>query len=187
MRQRGPDRLSSGGAVYTDPIPAAGRGAGLRFEDFYRRELPGLILLARGLCGPTLAEEVAQEAMLVTYRRWRHIEDLHHPEAWTRRVCANLAVSQVRRRAIEVRALLRLSGRRVSVEPEHVVDDDFWYEVRSLPRRQAQAVALRYLYDLSVADIALTLNCSEGTVKVHLTRGRLALAKRLGTSPGGEA
>ena len=180
--------MSSGGAsVYIDPLPAAGRVAGLRFEDFYRRELPGLIILARGLCGPTLAEEVAQEAMLVAYRRWRQIGDLHYPEAWTRRVCANLAVSQVRRRAIEVRALLRLSGRRVSVEPDQPVDDDFWREVRSLPRRQAQAVALRYVYDLSVADIALTLNCSEGTVKVHLTRGRRALAKRLDVSPGGEA
>jgi RNA polymerase sigma-70 factor (ECF subfamily) len=178
----------AGTGVYIDQMTAAERGSGLCFEDFYRRELPGLIILARGLCGPTLAEEVAQEAMLVAYRRWRQIGDLHYPEAWTRRVCANLAVSQVRRRAIEVRALLRLSGRRVSGEPEQpVVEDDFWREVRLLPRRQAQAVALRYVYDLSVADIALTLNCSEGTVKVHLTRGRGVLAKRLHASPGDEA
>jgi RNA polymerase sigma-70 factor (ECF subfamily) len=55
----------------------------------------------------------------------------------------------------------------------------FWAEVRRLPRRQAQAVALHYIYDLGVAEIASTLGCAEGTVKVHLSRGRAALGSRL--------
>ena len=46
-------------------------------------------------------------------------------------------------------------------------------------RRQAQAIALHYIYDLGVADIASTLGCTEGTVKVHLSRGRAALAQRM--------
>ena len=39
--------------------------------------------------------------------------------------------------------------------------------------------ALRYVYDLSVADIATTLGCSEGTVKVHLSRGRARIAEQV--------
>ena len=58
----------------------------------------------------------------------------------------------------------------------------FWTEVRRLPRRQAQVVALHYIYDLGVADIATTLGCAEGTVKVHLSRGRSALASRMNRS-----
>jgi RNA polymerase sigma-70 factor (ECF subfamily) len=51
--------------------------------------------------------------------------------------------------------------------------------VRSLPRRQAQAVALHYLEDLPVAEIARVLGCAEGTVKAHLHHGREALGRRL--------
>ncbi|MDP9219733.1 MAG: ECF-type sigma factor, partial [Actinomycetota bacterium] len=56
--------------------------------------------------------------------------------------------------------------------------------VRSLPRRQAQVVALFYLYDLSVADVAATLELSEGSVKTHLSRARAALAERFATAGG---
>jgi DNA-directed RNA polymerase specialized sigma24 family protein len=40
-------------------------------------------------------------------------------------------------------------------------------------------VALHYLEDLSVRQIAMVLNCAEGTVKVLLHRGRRTLAHRL--------
>lgn len=58
-------------------------------------------------------------------------------------------------------------------------DDSFWAALRSLPDRQAQAVALHYLEDLPVSEIARVLDIAEGTVKVHLHRGRLALAELL--------
>jgi RNA polymerase sigma-70 factor (ECF subfamily) len=58
-------------------------------------------------------------------------------------------------------------------------DAEFWRAVRRLPRRQAQAVALHYLDDLSVADVAGILEISPDTVKVHLHRGRRALADAL--------
>jgi RNA polymerase sigma-70 factor (ECF subfamily) len=53
--------------------------------------------------------------------------------------------------------------------------------VRSLPERQAAAVALHYLEDLSIADIAAVLECAEGTAKSHLHKARAALAQRLRT------
>ena len=54
--------------------------------------------------------------------------------------------------------------------------EEFWAAVRSLPQRQAQSAALRYVYDMPVAEIAATLGCSEGTVKQHLSRARHSLA-----------
>ena len=58
-------------------------------------------------------------------------------------------------------------------------DAEFWRSVRALPARQAQAVALFYLEDYSVRDIAAVLDCSEGTVKTHLSRARTAVARQL--------
>jgi RNA polymerase sigma-70 factor (ECF subfamily) len=40
------------------------------------------------------------------------------------------------------------------------------------------------LYDLSVVEIAETLNISEGAVKQHLSRARAALVKQLQLAPG---
>jgi len=167
-------------------------GARIDFDDFYRAELPRLVALARALCGPAVADDVAQEALLAAYRRWRDVGYLEHPEAWVRRTCSNLAVSQYRRKVTELRALTRLANRPQprALEP---ADEVFWAAVRGLPRRQAQAAALRYLYDLDVADIARTLEITEGSVKQHLSRARTRLVRQLDltdqpekTRPSGE-
>jgi RNA polymerase sigma-70 factor (ECF subfamily) len=156
-------------------------GSRLDFDDFYRAELPRLVALARVLCGAALADDVAQEAMLAAYRRWNVVGDLERPEMWVRRTCSNLAVSQYRRRMVELRAVTRLA-RRPQPAPLQPADDDFWAAVQELPRRQAQAAALRYLYGLDVADIARTLEITEGSVKQHLSRARAHLVQTLDLS-----
>jgi RNA polymerase sigma-70 factor (ECF subfamily) len=154
------------------------------FEDFYQREYAHTRALARVLAGPAGSDDIAQEAMLVAYRRWREVSGLADPAMWVRRVCANLAVSQVRRRGVEARVLLRLGARPRPAVVLSGGDESFWAAVRGLPRRQAQAVALFYLYDLSVAEVAQTLELSEGSVKTHLSRGRKTLAERLDRTGG---
>jgi len=97
-----------------------------------------------------------------------------------RRVAVNLATSAVRRRLIEATARARFWAREPALAELPASEADFWRVVRSLPRRrQAQAIALHYLEDLSVAESARVLGCAEGTVTAHLHNGREALARRL--------
>ena len=166
-------------ATRADTVPPYRGSHRDTFEEFYAWELPRLVALARGLAGTAAAEDLAQEAMLAAYRRWSHVQELERPELWVRRACANLAVSQVRRRLVEVRATSRLAARRPPPEPLAETSEEFWRAVRRLPRRQAQAAALRYVYDMTVSDVAATLDCTEGTVKQHLSRARAALAASL--------
>jgi RNA polymerase sigma-70 factor (ECF subfamily) len=49
----------------------------------------------------------------------------------------------------------------------------------SLPIRLQGALALHYLEELPVVEIARILDCREGTVKSRLARGRDALRRRL--------
>ena len=149
------------------------------FDAFYVAELPRLVALARGLCPAHVAEDVAQEAMLVAYRRWRYVSELDRPDLWVRRTCANLAVSQFRRRMVELRATAKLAGRRQPPVELSEQGEEFWAAVRALPHRQAQAAALRYVYDMPLGEIATTLGTSEGTVKQHLSRARQALGRAL--------
>jgi len=150
------------------------------FDTFYRREMPALVAFARSLSGSSWADDIAQDAMLAAYRRWDTVSRMDVPAAWVRRACANRAVSTLRRRAVEARGLARLRAQRPGgADPLPEEYEAFWAEVRRLPRRQAQAIALQYVYDLGVAEIALTLGMAEGTVKSHLFRGRAALATAL--------
>lgn len=149
------------------------------FEEFYRREFPMLVALARAISGRGSADDLAQEAMLVVFRQWGRVSALDEPHVWARRVCLNMSRSVLRRRLVESRALHRLDGRRQDAPAMEPLNEEFWAAVRALPRRQAEAVALRYVYDLDVAAVAATMRCSEGSAKTHLARARAALATRL--------
>lgn len=151
------------------------------FEAFYRREYPTLVALAYALSGSrSHAEDIAQEAMIAAYKNWDHVTSLDLPRAWVRRVCVNVSSSLIRRRLVEGRALLRLRARPCEVQEIDDGDEAFWAEVRRLPRRQAQCLGLRYVFGCSLAEIAQVVGCAEGTVKVHLARGRARVAERLG-------
>lgn len=160
-----------------------------RFEDFYRREFPAVLGLAAALSGSRwAAEDLAQEAFLAAHRDWQRIGSYERPGAWVRRVVANLAVSSFRRRTVEARALARIAfGDRSSVVDPMAGDPEFWGAVRALPRRQAQVVALHYLEDLPVSEVAEILDISPGSVKRHLHEGRRTLARRLHEDEEGQS
>lgn len=148
------------------------------FESFMAAEYPRVLAFARATTGSwTEAEDLAQEAFLVAYRRWSDIGAYDRPDAFVRRVIANKQVSGVRRRVREAAALQRL--RPVQAVDADIGDPAFWQAVRRLPVRQRQVVALHYLDDRSVADIATVLAIAEGTVKAHLHAARQSLAAAL--------
>jgi RNA polymerase sigma-70 factor, ECF subfamily len=171
-----------GAHAATVPTSTAGAVAGADgFESFYRCSYRPVLQLAYVLCGSwTIAEEVTQEAFL---RALGRLDELHNPEGWVRQVAVNLARSRLRRLGAEVRALGRLGARPVAPPADSgqlpVELDRFWSEVRALPRRQAQALALHYLEDRSVRDVAALMGCSEGTAKALLYQARQRLAGRL--------
>lgn len=172
--------------VVVDAIPRFKPRSIEEFNAFYKREFSSVVGLAYALSGSRwAAEELAQEAFLAAHRKWKEVGEYEQPGAWVRRVVSNLSTSLVRRRLAEARALVKLAARRPEgLHPLDANDADFWSAVRALPKRQSQVIALHYLEDLSVAEIAETLNVAQGTVKTHLHRGRMELARRLGLEEG---
>jgi RNA polymerase sigma-70 factor, ECF subfamily len=158
-------------------------GGGLEnFDAFYRRESARSVALARALA-PDLphAEDLAQEAFLAAHRNWARVSGYESPQAWVRRVPINKATSLHRRIASELLAVNRIKPTVVSeaspdLSPEN---HELWDAVRRLPRRQAQAIALHYVGEMTVAEAALVMKCTRGAVKTHLHRGRARLEETL--------
>jgi RNA polymerase sigma-70 factor (ECF subfamily) len=151
------------------------------FPTFFAASTPSLVRLAHALTGSAPeAEELVQETMVRCYLRWARVERLESPEGWCRRVLLNLIYSRTRRLRIE------RGVRRREPMPESSAASDlpvaaahFWALVRTLPPRQAEVVALRYIDGLDVAGIAASLGRAEGTIRAQLHTARQALAGRI--------
>jgi RNA polymerase sigma-70 factor (ECF subfamily) len=144
------------------------------FRSEYRSVVRTASLIVRD---PQRAEDLAQDAFVQLYRHWTKVCSYERPDAWVRRITIRLAVRDLER-----------SRRRRSLEPAAPppataasVDVDVLDAVRRLPSMQRAAIALFYLEDLPVAQIADLLGISVSTCTVHLTRGRRRLADLLGS------
>ncbi len=165
----------------TAPSPPESRTSD--FDAFYTTHYPGVVRLAYSLCGSmTIAEELAQEAFATAHGKWRRIAAFDRPDLWVRRVVINRSLSYRRRQRSERHALERVSQRPVEAVEPTLSDEELWTALRSLSRRQAEVLALVYMEDQSIADVAAILRLGEETVRTHLKRGRRELALRLAPS-----
>ncbi len=120
------------------------------------------------------AEDIAQEALARAAVRWTHLQD--KPEGWVSRVASNLAIDRYRRRRREP---VPLTGPIGVVDVRMGERGDLVAALRRLPRRQREVVVLRYLADMSEAQVAAALSCSMGTVKSQTSRGLVSLRRHM--------
>jgi RNA polymerase sigma factor (sigma-70 family) len=153
--------------------------AGDAFDALFRREFGPITRTAYLIVGDwEVAREIAQDAFVQVLRHWKKVQEMESPGGWVRRVAIRHAVRS-RRRDARGRSLLRTVTPGL-VEELQPLASDVREALLTLPRQQRAVIALYYLEDQPVAEIAALLGCSEGTVKTHLSRGRAALAKQLG-------
>lgn len=119
------------------------------------------------------AQDCAQEALARALVRWRTVAD--YAPAWVARVSTNLALDRARK---ESRS--RPLTASPTSDPMSDRRRDLVVALRALPRRQREAVALRYLADLPEADAASAMGCSVGTIKSATSRGLASLRTQLG-------
>ena len=159
------------------------------FDAFFVEEFPRLVAILTAWSGSrSVAEELAQDALLQTLQRWDVVARLDSPGAWVRRVALNRSANEGRRRRRERAAVdrLRVAAESSQWEPTSI-DEALWRRVRALSVAQRDVVVLRYVDDLPLAEIARVMGCAEGTVKKHLQRARAALAAHITATSDGSS
>jgi RNA polymerase sigma-70 factor (ECF subfamily) len=142
------------------------------FRAMYEAEFANVCRTVNVMCGDlATAEDATQEAFAQALVRWRRLRDAPWVAGWVTTTAINAARRELRRRRVPS----LVSSAEVHIEPEL----DLRAAVASLPPRQQEAVALYYLLDMSLADVASAMGCDEGTVKTHLSRARATLARAL--------
>lgn len=124
------------------------------------------------------AEDVVQEAFVRLLSRWPAVRRYDDPEAWVRAVAFRLLSNRRRRRRNAAKALTRVAPAPVVSAP--TADGvDVAAALASLSVEQRQVVVLHHLVDLTVEQVAATLQLPVGTVKSRLARARSVLAPLL--------
>lgn len=167
--------------------PATAPEAVPGFDELYAAHYPDLTVQLYAYFGDRQeAQDVVQEAFCRALARWRTVSTYDDPVAWVRRVAWNLAVSRWRRTRTALTFLRRQRRDETWMDgpgPERVA---LLAALSTLPPSMRRAVVLRYLGDLTVAEIAEREGVPEGTVKSWLHRGRAALAALLTTAESEE-
>jgi RNA polymerase sigma-70 factor, ECF subfamily len=153
-----------------DPGPGTSRLPD--FEAFFRANYAHLVRVLAVAADD--AEDAVQDAFLQAHLRWSKVAGYNDPKGWVQLVAVRKLLNQQRGRSRGRRATERL---RVATEvsAESTSTSELTSEIRRLPPRQRMAVALFYLCDLSLTDVATAMGISLGAVKATLAVARKTL------------
>jgi RNA polymerase sigma-70 factor (ECF subfamily) len=126
------------------------------------------------------AADAVQEAFVKAHLHWGRIRRYDDPVGWIRRVAINRLRDDHRRAVRKQQAVDRLASEQSTVvSPEEPHDADLQWMLAQLPRQQRLALALFYVDELTVAEVARAMRLSDGAVKFHLHQGRERLRQIL--------
>lgn len=156
------------------------------FEELYRRYQPYVYNIAYGIVqNAEDARDVTQDVFLHVYDALPHFRGGSAFSTWLYRVTVNTAISYLRKQKRQLQVpldALKEFRAEETAEPEQqtarVEQQQAVQQVLAqLPEQQRAVLVLRYFQDLSLEEIAQTLNCSVAAVKVRLHRARNAFRR----------
>jgi RNA polymerase sigma-70 factor (sigma-E family) len=157
------------------------------YVQYAQTRLPALRRLAYRLCGDwSGADDLVQECLVALYRHWRRASAADELDAYVRTMLVHAYLSERQRSwSRRVRTAAEVTPPPAPpVASEHRVD--LLAALARLTRGQRAVLVLRYWEDLDVAQTAVLLGCSAGTVKSQTSDAIAALRRLLPNYvPGG--
>ncbi len=172
-------------------VVKAQMGCGDSFAELVRRNSERLFNFLRRRTGNAdLSEDLVQDTFVRAYEKLGSYRKESKFSTWLFTIALRLSISHHRRKRPEQLGSVKLvcpnaGPDDVAIQKE--LDGNLWDVVSQLPTSQRQALELRYGGDMPIAEIAKVMNKTKVHVKVILYRGRIGMAKRLGTTTDNES
>jgi RNA polymerase sigma factor (sigma-70 family) len=165
----------------TNLVAAARKGDAESFSRLCERHYPALVAIAYSqLADRGLAEDVAQEALLIAYRSIAKLKESGRFLPWLAAICRNTAIDMARARARERHAG---AGDCNPVAGPCHHEDDIVAAVREIIFRLdpevKDLILLRYYNGMTYGQIAELLGASKEAVNGKLRRARSAIRRQL--------
>jgi len=163
-----------------------------RFREFARHHALPLRRSAYLLCGDWhLAEDLVQATLIKLHGVWPRVDRVHQPVSYARKILLNRWLAERRRawRRSEDRSGDVPEGTGLAWSPETSQEQaelraELFGLLAAIAPRQRAVLVLRFIEELSVAETAAALDCSEGTVKSQTAKGLAAIRAALDTRSG---
>jgi len=155
------------------------------FADLVREmERPLMYFVAKLIGDQDAALDVLQEVWLKTFRTIGRLAKPQQLRPWLYQLARGLAIDRVRKDRADTRR-----------EQEHAADPTVWTDepifgveeadavhraLDALDLKYREVLVLHFLEELSVSEVAVIVNCPEGTVKSRLYHAKKVLRSALG-------
>jgi RNA polymerase sigma factor (sigma-70 family) len=152
------------------------------FELVVRRHGVDVWRFAASQVGRDRADEVFQETMLAALAAYPGLREPDAVRPWLLRIAARKAVDLFRaadRAPVPATGAAGPTGIGAAATEPQPPDDELWAQVRALPAKQRQAVALRFVLDLAYADIGRAMQTSQEAARRNVFEALRTLRLRL--------
>lgn len=156
----------------------------LPFEVILERHGPAILRFCVARLGRDRGEEASQETLIAALRNYEQLRDPDAVAGWLFSIAQRKIIDLERSRTsmpIPQEQIEELAAGRE--DPDR--SESIWVQVAGLPHKQRDALALRYLADLTHADIARAMDTTEEAARRNVFEGLKRLRKDL--TAGGPA
>lgn len=116
------------------------------------------------------ALEIVQETIVKAYKNLNSLREWNFFSSWITKILINTSIDYINKnRRIQITDLLEITQGEENTTLEERID--IVDALNRLKEPYKTVIILRYYKDFTVKQIAETLNCPEGTVKVRIHRG----------------
>lgn len=148
------------------------------FSAFAVAAMPGLRRLAYAWCRDGhRADDLVQAALEKVYAAWPRVRGTSDPFAYTRTTMVRVLISEQRRPWFRREVSTADPPDGGGAEDDVAGRLDLMELVHRLPPRQRLVLLLRFVEDLPVAEVALLMRCSQGTVKSQTSTAAATLRR----------
>ncbi|MDR3774910.1 MAG: RNA polymerase sigma factor [Terracidiphilus sp.] len=161
------------------------------FEDLIAVMERPLLYYATSLTGSSDSGlDVLQEVWIKAFRSIRRLKNPGALRSWLYSITHGIAVDRIRRNTSRERAeQVELEDFQEAEEPSFAAEDAaaIHQALGEIGLRHREVLVLHFLEDLSVAEIAMVVGCSEGTVKSRIHYAKRAMREVLSGGSYGKA